>query len=399
MLDKKKILLEITKNKNFSLKVSEPYNSLSLKFINDFSSELRKKNITNYPDLIYLVFWCSKKKLETLKNNFKLQNNIRKGRGLAFHICPSNVPTNFFYSFIFGLLSGNSNIVKIPNEDYPEKKIILDTIKILFKRKKYKNIKNSNFFVAYNPDNKVITEKISSICDCRIIWGGDHTINKIRKIWIPERCIELTFSDRYSISIINIRKLKKISSIDKKILIKNFFYDSYMMNQQACNSPHFIFWIGKFDKKITSMFWNELNKLVKKKYILDEKIAVDKYTNLIKNTVNYKELKNLKMFENYLYVSDLKHSFKQIQNLRGINGTFYQKNLIKINDLEKYISKKCQTVTYYGFELSELKAFISNSNFLGIDRIVPIGKGLEIDLNWDGYDIIGSLSRIVNLEL
>jgi len=147
------------------------------------------------------------------------------------------------------------------------------------------------------------------------------------------------------------------------------------------------------------MFWNELNKLVKKKYILDEKIAVDKYTNLIKNTVNYKELKNLKMFENYLYVSDLKHSFKQIQNLRGINGTFYQKNLIKINDLEKYISKKCQTVTYYGFELSELKAFISNSNFLGIDRIVPIGKGLEIDLNWDGYDIIGSLSRIVNLEL
>jgi len=30
-------------------------------------------------------------------------NQLRLGRGLIFHICPSNVPTNFAYSFFFGL--------------------------------------------------------------------------------------------------------------------------------------------------------------------------------------------------------------------------------------------------------------------------------------------------------
>ena len=45
-----------------------------------------------------------------------------------------------------------------------------------------------------------------------------------------------------------------------------------------------------------------------------------------------------------------------------------------------------------------IENFLNNSNLLGVDRIVPIGKGLEIDTVWDGYDTINSLSRIINLE-
>ena len=63
------------------------------------------------------------------------------GRGLIFHITPTNVPTNFFYSFIFSLLSGNSNIVKLPTRDFEEKKIILDSIYNLFKKKNIKQLK------------------------------------------------------------------------------------------------------------------------------------------------------------------------------------------------------------------------------------------------------------------
>ncbi len=35
------------------------------------------------------------------------------------------------------------------------------------------------------------------------------------------------------------------------------------------------------------------------------------------------------------------------------------------------------------------------NNLIGIDRIVPIGNALDIDFNWDGYDLIRSLSRLV----
>ena len=54
--------------------------------------------------------------------------------GLIFHITPSNVPTNFAYSLIFGLLTGNSNFVKVPTKKFEEITIICEAInKILFK--------------------------------------------------------------------------------------------------------------------------------------------------------------------------------------------------------------------------------------------------------------------------
>ena len=69
-----------------------------------------------------------------------------------------------------------------------------------------------------------------------------------------------------------------------------------------------------------------------------------------------------------------------------------------LRENKKYITKKCQTITYFGLKKNEIENFLNNSNLLGIDRIVPIGKGLEIDTVWDGYDTINSLSRIINLE-
>ena len=47
---------------------------------------------------------------------------------------------------------------------------------------------------------------------------------------------------------------------------------------------------------------------------------------------------------------------------------------------------------------NELVNFIKDNNIQGIDRIVPIGQALNMDLNWDGYDIISSLSRRVIIK-
>ncbi len=383
-------------NKNFKVKTFEAYNVLSLNFLNDLSNEIKKdKNAMRHPDLIYLMFWCNKqvKKIKSKKKNF-----LVVGRGLAFHICPSNVPTNFVYSFIFGLLSGNSNVVKIPSKDFKEKKIILSIINRLFKKKIYKVLKESNHFIEYSSDDN-ITKYLSSICDARIIWGGDKTINEIRKNWIPERTIEVTFSDRYSFSIINIDKLKKQNEKYLELLIKNFFYDGYVMGQKACNSPHFIFWLGKKDLKFQNKFWGKLNKIVENKFKFDEVQAVEKYTNLLSNVIknkNFSEVKYLK--NNNLFVVSSQKKLNSIENIRGVNGTFFQKNISKLSELKDYVSKKCQTITYYGISKNEFKNFVLEYNLLGVDRIVPIGKSLEIDLVWDGYDVIKSLSREVTYK-
>ncbi len=397
MLDKKKTLYQITKNKRFNINVSEPFNNQSIDFLSDFSKELKKeKKIYKYPDLIYLVFWTSYKKIGEAKKKF-LSRNIRLGRGLIFHICPSNVPTNFIYSFFFGLLSGNSNIVKVPSKAFPEKNIILSTINKLFKKKKYLGLKNSNFFIQY--DEKIEnTQKISSICDGRVIWGGDKTINEVRKIWIPERAIELTFADRYSLSILNLNKLRKTKDHEIKLIAKKFFYDSYMMNQSACNSPHFVFWVGKKNNNLRQKFWKELNYIAEQKFILDESVVLNKYSNLIKNMIDQKNFQNIKLFKNNLYVVNPNKNIKNIENVRGISGIFFQKNIASIIELKKFITKKCQTVTYFGLNKKQIESFVLKNNLFGIDRVVPIGKALDINLVWDGYDVIDSLSRTIALE-
>ena len=136
MLGKSKILQKISGNKRFHVNVFEPFNNLSVEFLSDFSNCLKKqKKISSYPDLIYLMFWSSKKKIKNLIKYFS-DKELRLGRGLIFHICPSNVPTNFIYSFFFGLLSGNSNVIKIPTKNFVETDIILTVINSLFKKKK-----------------------------------------------------------------------------------------------------------------------------------------------------------------------------------------------------------------------------------------------------------------------
>ena len=397
ILDKEILNHTVLGNKKFEIEVTTPFNNLVVDFLLDFSNELRKfKKVNSFPDLIYLVFWCNRNKNKNL-SKYLNDNCLRLGRGLIFHICPSNVPTNFIYSFFFGLLSGNSNIVKIPSKDFKEKKIILSAVKSLFNRKKYINLKKANCFIQYNNKDE-ITKKISSICDGRVIWGGNKTVNDIRKMWIPERAIDLTFPDRYSLSVINLDRLKKAKSGQVKLLAKRFYYDGYMMNQLACNSPHFVFWTGKINKKLQDYFWSQLNKIVEKKFVFDDVHIVDKYTNLMENIIIQKDFKNIKMFKNNLYVVDTGNKTNRIENIRGISGTFFQKNINQIKDLKNFITKKCQTVSYFGFTKDQLKYFLLNNNLLGIDRVVPIGKALEIDIVWDGYETTKSLSRIISLE-
>ena len=104
------------------------------------------------------------------------------------------------------------------------------------------------------------------------------------------------------------------------------------------------------------------------------------------------------MFKNNLYVVTPDKKTKKIENIRGINGTFFQKNIKNLNSLKEFISKKCQTVSYFGFDKYELKDFLKKNNLTGIDRMVPMGSALEIDIVWDGYDLIKSLSRAISVE-
>ena len=62
------------------------------------------------------------------------------------------------------------------------------------------------------------------------------------------------------------------------------------------------------------------------------------------------------------------------------------------------VNEKYQTLVYYGLSPIQLSEFVVNNQLRGIDRIVPVGQALDIDVIWDGYDLVRTLSRIVDVR-
>ena len=158
----------------------QPYNDLIIEFIDELSSTLRNDKTTRiYPDIMAFAFWCRKSNIYRLKNDYDESSKTRLGIGLIFHISPSNVPLNFAFSFIFGLLSGNSNIVRLPSKMFPQVYILCSVISRLLQNKKYKLVKDSTAFISYERDDR-ITGLISEQADGRVIWGGDETVKNLK---------------------------------------------------------------------------------------------------------------------------------------------------------------------------------------------------------------------------
>ncbi len=375
----------------------KPFDSLVCEFLEIFSKKLSlAKDIKNYPDLKTLSFWCRKGNIENIKKRY-FSEDTRMGLGMIFHITPSNIPTNFAYSFIFGLLTGNSNIVKVPTKKFNEISIICSVINLILRNKKFKKIKNRISIVRYKK-NETFTRQISLKCDARIIWGGDTTINYIRKFDLSERAREITFSDRFSLCIINFNKLPLSNNKVYKNLAIAFYNDTYLVDQNACSSPHLIIWYGKNNNKKKELFWKNVLDIAKPRYDLSERLAVEKYYELCNQLSKLRNIKNHTRYENLIYTLNLKNLRKDMDNFRGKGGFFYEFNSSKISDIAKIVNKKYQTLTYFGFDKSFFEKFLFDNNLKGIDRIVPIGKALDIGFVWDGYDLNKFLTRVIDIK-
>ena len=373
-----------------------PFNDDSIDFLDELSIVLRKSAESKiYPDLMAFSFWCRKGNINKLKRK-QHNRNQRIGRGLAFHITPSNVPLNFGYSFIFGLLSGNSNIIKVPSEEFPQAEFLCKTLDNLLNKKKYKLLLNNTAFVKYDKKSN-ITEYFSSICDTRLIWGGDSTIKNVRQYQTPVRCIDLAFADRYSICVIDVNKLSELSTVQLTKVIELFYNDVFLMDQNACSSPHIIIWLGSSKKKnIKNEFWKALEQHTRKKYTIENITTVDKYTKLCQTAIEINVPFKFKNYDNYIYRVSLKKIPINIDEFRGNCGFIYEYDILNLDEIRHIINKKYQTMTYFGVDKKLLVEFVIKNKLIGIDRIVPIGKALDIDLIWDGYDIISSMSRTIS---
>ena len=369
--------------KPFDDQVVDYLDSVSKTLLNDIEAK-------QYPDVITFAFWCRKASIKNLQKPYVNNMNLI-GRGVAFHIAPSNVAVNFAYSLVVGMLSGNANIVRLPSKEFEQVRIICDALK------KALNviIKQYICLIQYGHDQD-ITDYLSSVCDTRIIWGGDQTIAEIRKSPLKPRTTEITFADRYSICVIDADEYLKEKNT--KSIAQGFFNDTYLSDQNACTSPRLVVWMGDSVKEAQDVFWNELHSLVKEKYLLQQVQVVSKYVNLYKQAAHNEHVHLIKGKDNYMVRVKVDELTDRLMDYKGNSGYFMEYEANSLDEILPLCTSQCQTLSYYGLDANKIQDFVMTSRPRGIDRIVPIGKTMDFSLVWDGYDLIRSLSREISIN-
>lgn len=376
----------------------EPFSELAVNYLHSLSKELNKdSNIRNYPDVATFAFFCRRSNLLSIKNKQPLNEVLRLGRGLLFHIAPSNVAVNFAYSLVSGLLAGNLNIVRVPSKNFDQIEIISKAIDRVSKKIEHEFISSRIVLVRYDRLNSA-TSYFSSLCDVRIIWGGDETISQIRENKIPPRSFDITFADRYSLCAINADEYINEKFPNK--IAQGFFNDTYLFDQNACTAPHLLIWLGTKGNvnKAKRIFWDSLYDFVKLNYTVQPVIAVDKLTTFYNQSVNMNKITKSMTPDNLIWRVELQHLLKNIDEFRCNSGYFSEFHATSLSEINNIIDRKYQTLAYYGISIDELNEFMKYEKPKGIDRIVPIGKTSDFSLNWDGIDLIKTLSRVIEIK-
>ena len=368
------------------------YSDIVCEFLDEISGMLRKdQEARMYPDVLTFAFWCRRANIKKLKENYVIPY-LRVGKGLVFHVAPSNVPINFAFSLVFGMLAGNANVVRVSQKDFPQIPVVCRILNKVLEDEKYEVLKKQTQVVSYG-HSREINDYFSKGCHARVIWGGDATIEDLRHSPIGTRATEITFADRYSFAVMNESTVNELADDGLLELAGKFYNDTYLMDQNACSSPHLILWKNALeDNAGKKRFWNVLAE-VAKKYDLPEKKVMDKYTMLCEQSAKIEEIQSVDCYDNLLYVVKLSRIPEELENVRGRFGLFYEADITDYKEILSKITPKMQTCVTYGVNKQKLATAIVENYVLGIDRIVEVGDSMNIGVHWDGIDVIGHLSR------
>ena len=374
------------------LKKLVPFDDMVCEFLAELSAEIMGfPEAKQYPDVVTFGFFCRRGNIARIREEYSGRLGNRLGRGVSFHIAPSNVPVNFAYSLAAALLAGNACIVRASSKPFRQTELICECISKVTAKEKFNPLADYISVIKY-PRNRETNDFFSSLADVRIIWGGDSTISELRNSPLPPRAAEIAFADRYSLAVIDAEAVLKTEDMNR--LAQDFYNDTYLYDQNACSSPRLIYWLGKSEKteQAAERFWNEVHEFVSKRYAVEPVIAVDKFTAGCRAAMDLgADISPYR--DNLINRIRVKELDPKLTEYRQAGGSFVEYSGETVDDLKKIVTRKFQTLSYYGTDRQMLADMVIKNGLSGIDRIVPIGKTAEFALTWDGYDLIMQMSR------
>lgn len=379
------------------LRPLRPFAPDVLDFLSALSATLLKdREAKAYPDVITFAYFCRKAHLARLQEEYAGRLDGRLGRGVVFHIAPSNVPINFAYSLTAALLSGNGSIVKASSRDFPQTRIVCRAMEKLL-TEDFAPLAPYVCVVTYPREAQEVTEAFSARCDARVIWGGDETVRRVREAALPPRAVEVAFADRYSLLCIRPEAVMALSEEELERLAKDFYNDTYLTDQNACTSPRLIYWVGEGDSREASeRFFRAMGAYARQRYELPAVTAVDKLTAVCRAAMKLEGAEIVHDPDNWVTRVRVKALCPELYELRSPGGFFLEYAAPTLDALGDFVTPRVQTLSYLGLSPEELSRFVLENGLTGVDRIVPVGHTMDFALTWDGYDLIQTLSRKIS---
>jgi len=351
---------------------------------------LSMKGCKAYPDVVTFAFWCRRASLRQMASRYEGREELRIGRGVAFHIAPSNVAVNFAYSFGAALLAGNSSIVRLPSKSFPQTDLIIDAIRDVLGE--HHGLDGRVCMVRYGHE-KAVNDWLSSLADVRVIWGGDSTIREIRSSPLRPRAKEIAFADRFSMAVID---GDAYLEGDAGAIAKAFYDDTYLTDQNACTSPRLVVWTGERMEEARERFWRAIHDYAQPRYTLADVRSVEKLTKAcILGAAKSTAL--ARMPDNLVTRIEVRELTEDLAGYMGNSGFFLEYCARELKEILPLCGERCQTISCYGISSEKMTDFVRQYRPKGVDRVVPMGRTMDFDLVWDGMDLLLEMSRVVGV--
>ncbi|MFC6334883.1 acyl-CoA reductase [Paenibacillus septentrionalis] len=370
-----------------------PFHETVLSFIQALSK--RFVQLRQYPEAVALGFWMRKANIAALQQQWEQVTGqcVIKARGTVFHIAPSNVDTIFVYSWILSLLAGNRNMIRVSSKQQAQQNILLQAIVDELSNPHFQELAERNVVFTYEHHDQT-TAELSMLSHVRVVWGGDETVDAIRRVPLAPMASELVFPDRFSMSLIHAQAMDMLNDQALQQLAEQFYNDAYWFDQLACSSPRLVVWEGKADQieRAQMRFWQMLEQVIRSKTIeLAPAVQVQKLTtSMLLASQNDTIKASHGMWYSRVLVDQLGDDIRE----RHCGGGFFVEKLIRdLSELSRIIVDKDQTLTYFGYSKDQLLQLINQIGSRGIDRVVPIGKALDFQETWDGQSFLRSFTR------
>jgi hypothetical protein len=381
----------------YSSELSSPFSLESLSFVRDLSQRLLSKQGAVDAELHALGFWCRSQKIEQIRDAYFRQNKhlICRPKGTVFQIAPGNVDSLFMYSGLLSLLLGNRTLVRLSNKKDQRFARIFSILNEVLSRPEHVNVAKRFHVMRCDYDSHWLLDA-SVKCDLRIIWGGDEAVRAIRQIPLAPKAKELSFADRVSLCLFNAVEICRCD--DMTDLFQRLARDVFTHSQHACSSPKVLIWHGskKEVQEAQEKFWPSFQKWIALNH-LNELSDADVLARIA-------AVQSMSVLSALRVENDEKHSLVRLRaeaiDYDGLDfhrgyGVLVEIALETLNDLTKGLHQKVQTLSYWGYERTELFEAIDINTLETVDRVVKVGGALEFDHVWDGYDLLTEFSRFL----